>query len=266
MGDFHTRHIDSADKSEPLPPARPGGRGTKRRADRASDDLGVRLEWLLHDAGAVVERARALQEDARDLRSLIAERRLERNHWRGRAGLPPIDRRRGRSREAAPTERSDMTSKAPSTRSVLEEAGIAFEPLAHARTETALAEARALGVAAATVAKTVLVKTPTGCLRAVLPATGRLDLAKVRHFVGLGKGDLRLLSEDELALEYPEFELGAVPPFGGAHADRVLVDRRLVGHEQVVLEAGTHEDSLRLASSDLVRVTRADVVDICQDE
>jgi Ala-tRNA(Pro) deacylase len=159
-----------------------------------------------------------------------------------------------------------MTAKSTSTRSILEEAGIEFEQLAHAHTETALAEARALGVPASTVAKTVVVKTQAGSLRAVLPATERLDLGKVRRFLGLEKADVRLLSEDELAREYPEFELGAVPPFGGMSADRVLVDRRLVDQEQLVLEAGSHEDSLRLASRDLVRMTRADVVDICEDE
>jgi hypothetical protein len=33
-----------------------------------------------------------------------------------------------------------------------------------------------------------------------------------------------LASEDELARAYPEYDLGAVPPFGGASHDRVLVD------------------------------------------
>ena len=150
--------------------------------------------------------------------------------------------------------------------SLLEAAGVPFEPLAHERTETALAESRTLGVAPAAVAKTIVVASPDGHVRTVVPASERLDLRKVRTFLGLRKGDMRLLSEDELAHDYPEFELGAVPPFGGAHEDRVLVDRRLLDHQQIVLEGGTHDASLRMATGDLVRLTAAEVLDICQED
>jgi hypothetical protein len=53
---------------------------------------------------------------------------------------------------------------------LLDEAGVRYELLPHARTESALAEAEALGVAAAGVAKTLVVTTPEGYVRAVLPA------------------------------------------------------------------------------------------------
>jgi len=55
------------------------------------------------------------------------------------------------------------------------------------------------------------------------------------------------------------------PPFAGTHADRVLVDCRLVDHEQLVLEAGTHDASLRMRTSDLLDLTKGQVLDICQD-
>jgi len=45
----------------------------------------------------------------------------------------------------------------------------------------------------------------------------------------------------------------------------VLVDCRLVDHEQLVLEAGTHDASLRMRTSDLLDLTKGQVLDICQD-
>lgn len=147
---------------------------------------------------------------------------------------------------------------------VLETAGVEFEALAHRRTETAGEEARALGVAPDAVAKTIVLTTPEGHVRAVLPASERLDLHKACTALGLTKRDVGLLGEKELAQHYPEFELGAVPPFGG-RADRVLVDRRVVDHERVVLEAGTHDTSLRLRAADLLSLTGAQVLDLCQD-
>ncbi|SRR6266508_1776267 len=147
---------------------------------------------------------------------------------------------------------------------VLEGAGVEFESLAHERTETAGDEARTLGIAPDAVAKTVVLATPEGHVRAVLLASERLDLHKVRTILSLTAKEVGLLGEKELAQHYPEFELGAVPPFGG-RADRVLVDRRVVDHEHVVLEAGTHDTSLRLRTTDLLALTAAQVLDLCQD-
>lgn len=147
---------------------------------------------------------------------------------------------------------------------LLEDAGVEFEPLPHERTQSAGDEARTLGLPPDAVAKTVVLATPEGHVRAVLPASQKLDLHKVRTVLGLTSKEVSLLGEQELAQHYPEFELGAVPPFGG-RADRVLVDRRVVDHDHVVLEAGTHDTSVRLRTSDLLGLTAARVLDLCQD-
>ena len=147
---------------------------------------------------------------------------------------------------------------------VLDEAGVQYELLPHSHTETAAAEAEALGLSPSEVAKTLVVTTPSGYVRAVLPASDRLDLHKVRELLEDGK-HVELASEEDLARSYSEFELGAVPPFGGGHHDRVVVDRRLAERDSLVLEAGTHEQSVRMRTADLVRLTEATVADICED-
>jgi Ala-tRNA(Pro) deacylase len=147
---------------------------------------------------------------------------------------------------------------------VLDEAKIEYELLPHAHTETALAEAEALGVAADDVAKTLVVKVPEGYVRVVVPASARVDLKKVRELHGGGKHKVHLASEDDLRRDYPEFELGAVPPIGGRR-DPVLVDPKVAERDSVVIEAGTHEASLRIAAADLLALTGAPVTDISED-
>jgi Ala-tRNA(Pro) deacylase len=146
---------------------------------------------------------------------------------------------------------------------VLDEAGIEYEVLPHPRTETAVAEAEALGIGAGDVAKTLVVSTPGGYVRAVVQASDRIDLRKLREHVEGGKR-VHLASEEDLERDYPGFELGAVPPFGGS-GDRVLVDVRLADHESVVLEAGSHEQSVRMRTTDLLELTGAEVADLAQD-
>lgn len=136
---------------------------------------------------------------------------------------------------------------------------VPYELLTHRHTETAAAEARALGLTPDETAKTVVLRAGDEFVRAVIPASGRVDLAKAEKVLG---GPVEIVHEDVLAGAYPEFALGAVPPFGGPE-DRVLVDRRLAGVEYVVFEAGTHEESIRMRTDDLLQLADAPVVDLC---
>ena len=140
---------------------------------------------------------------------------------------------------------------------------VSYELIPHRRTQSAAAEARAIGVDPAQVAKTIVLDTGEGFVRAVLPASKRIDLRKVRVFID--SSDLHLASEQALVGAYPEFELGAVPPIGGPGHDPVLVDECLRATELVVFEAGTHEQSVRIKMADLVRVAGARFADICED-
>lgn len=145
----------------------------------------------------------------------------------------------------------------------LDEAGIPYELIRHRRTDTARGEARALSLHPSQVAKTVVLVSPEGFVRVVLPASARLDLRKVRK--AIRAGEVRLATEEELSGAYPEFELGAVPPFSLEDRDRVLVDIRLCGIDEVALEAGTHEQSVLLDMSDLLEISEAELVDVCED-
>jgi len=145
----------------------------------------------------------------------------------------------------------------------LDRAGVTYELLEHPRTERAAAEAEALGLALDEVAKTIIVGTPEGNVRVVLPASERLDIHKLREFVGGGK-ETRLLAEEDLVREYPEFELGAVPPVGGPK-DRVILDSRLAGRDTFVIEAGAHDKSVRLRPQGLIASADILVEDVCAD-
>jgi Ala-tRNA(Pro) deacylase len=134
----------------------------------------------------------------------------------------------------------------------------AFEILPHRRTESAMAEARAVGYPPDLVAKTVVVTVGDRRIRVVVPASKRLNIEKLAAVVGDG---VRLLREDELARIYPEFELGAVPPLGGPD-DGALVDVRVAKRPSVIVEAGAHDVSLKIPTHQLIAAAHADVGDV----
>lgn len=155
----------------------------------------------------------------------------------------------------------DMAVSTAALVELLRAEDVEFELLPHRRTLRAAAEARALGVLAQMVAKTLIVRDADGrCIRAVVPATRRLSIERLAAAVGAGSA--RLLTESELVNTYPQFELGAVPPVGGPAGDTVVVDRELTRGEHVVFEAGVHDASLRLRVDDLVRIADAQIAEI----
>jgi Ala-tRNA(Pro) deacylase len=147
----------------------------------------------------------------------------------------------------------------------LEEAGVDFDVLQHEHTERAADEATVLGIGPEEVAKTLVLVAQSGNVRAVVPGSERIDLHKVAGVLGIGGKKVHLATENDLARDYPDFELGAVPPFAGRE-DRVIVDERLAARDSIVLEAGSHDTSVRLKAADLVRLTSAQVADIIRVE
>ena len=69
-----------------------------------------------------------------------------------------------------------------------------------------------------------------------------------------------------MALPVGRAVLTECSPFGGASRDRVLVDSRVAEQASVVLEMGSHEQSVRLQTAGLLELTEAEIVDICKEE
>jgi len=155
-----------------------------------------------------------------------------------------------------------MISAAMELTELLEHEGISYERLPHRHTESAAEEAEALGVDPHEVAKTVVLLSGRRYVRAVIPASNRLDVHKLRELLDVREHP-HLAHEEELEAAYPTFELGAVPPVGGPAGDRVVVDRRLADRDTIVIEAGTHEESVRLGATDLLILAHAAIGDLC---
>lgn len=159
-------------------------------------------------------------------------------------------------RRAHITPQLDVAAATQDLVTVLREAGAEFELIPHRRTTTAAAEARVLGLLPQEVAKTVVTRSPTGSLvRAVVPASRRVSLSKLAAAVSAS--ELTVLHEADLVAAYPQFELGAVPPFGGPAGDTVVVDPEIAGADHVVFDAGVHDTAIRISGVALVEVTDA---------
>ena len=146
----------------------------------------------------------------------------------------------------------------------LEGEGVAFQLVEHPHTYSAFADARATHRRPESVGKTVVLCDRSGYVIAIIPASQRLDLRKLREALGTSR-QLQLVNEAEMAAEFPEFELGAVPPFGGILPAAEVVDERLLDEDRILCGGGDHMHSILIDPRDVVAVTGALVADICQD-
>jgi Ala-tRNA(Pro) deacylase len=131
----------------------------------------------------------------------------------------------------------------------LEQRGSAFELLSHRQAYTSTDEARALGIDAGEVLKTLAVRTGPGYVLAVIPASCRLDLHLARE--ALADHQARLASEEELARDFAGYQLGALPPLGALLGSQVFIDPAVLEHDRVVFAAGTQTESVRMRAREL---------------
>jgi Ala-tRNA(Pro) deacylase len=146
----------------------------------------------------------------------------------------------------------------------LDEHGIDYEVIEHGRSFTAIEEARAAELPPEQTAKVVVLHDVDGYRLAVIPATHRLDMHKVREALS-ATGSLKLATEEEMRGDFPQFEVGALPPVGPMLPTTALLDRRLLEHSRVLCAAGDHQHSLLMDPKRLAEAANAQVTDICED-
>jgi Ala-tRNA(Pro) deacylase len=147
----------------------------------------------------------------------------------------------------------------------LDEVGIAYEVVEHAQAFSAASEAVASGVRPDNAAKSVLLHCEDGYRLAVTLASDRLDLRKLSELLETSKAKLRLATEEEMRADFPDFELGAIPPLGEMLPAPEIVDRRVLDHDRVLCNGGDHTHSVLLDPKEIVRASGAQVADVCED-
>lgn len=130
-------------------------------------------------------------------------------------------------------------------RKMLQVRGIPFEELHHEATFTSQEVAHREHVSGHRVAKVVVVMANNHKpVELVLPASRHVDLALVRRALGLR--EVRLATEQEMAHYFVECEVGAVPPLRRWEDVEVIMDRSLIVEGDIVFQAGTHTDAIRV--------------------
>jgi Cys-tRNA(Pro) deacylase len=128
-------------------------------------------------------------------------------------------------------------------------------------TPTVLDAARALGVEAADIIKSVAFEARDGTVVLVVaPGDRRIDANKVAHLTGLER--LKMASPARV-LEVTGYPAGGVPPVGHPEGLRVVMDLTLLERAELIGGGGSERLLLRITPAEVVRATDALVADVC---
>lgn len=151
-------------------------------------------------------------------------------------------------------------SVSPKIKEFLEGKGISFEVMEHAPAYTAMEIAGSQHVPGKEMVKSVIVKTDGEFVMCVLPAIHMIDFEKLAN--ATGATDIQLAEESEIASLFPDYELGAEPPFGQLYGLKVIADKLLEEDESIVFNAGTHTDVIRIGFKDYKSAVNPTFADI----
>ena len=139
---------------------------------------------------------------------------------------------------------------------------IKYELIPHAEAFTAQATAQLEHVSGKKMAKVVVVRTDNDYVMTVLPAPNRVSFTKLRNLIGAK--EIRLASEEELQGLFPDCEVGAMPPFGQLFNLPFFVDIALSENKDIVFNAGTHKDSVKMSYKDYARLAQPELVEFSE--
>lgn len=136
----------------------------------------------------------------------------------------------------------------------LQAAKVKYTVAKHPVVYTAQEIAAAQHIPGRQLAKCVLVKTNRGPVLAVLPAVHLIDLKKLKAV--LGTNTLSIAKEADINAQFPDVEVGAMSPFGNLYQVPVVVDRTLEAAGEIVFNAGSHTETIKMRYQDFARLAK----------
>jgi Ala-tRNA(Pro) deacylase len=136
---------------------------------------------------------------------------------------------------------------------------IPFDVVGHPKSETALRTALAERTPPEAFAKVVMIKLKGKDAMFVIPSNRRIDTFKLNH--ELNTDDLRIEEEREFQDLFTDCERGAMPPFGFLYGVPAYADIELENQKDIYFNAGSHEETINMATHDYLRFAEAEIGD-----
>ncbi len=135
---------------------------------------------------------------------------------------------------------------------------VKYVNISHSAAYTAQEIAASAHIPGQELAKTVMVRLDGKLAMAVLPASYKVDLNALKQATRTNQ--VELAGEQEFRSQFPECELGAMPPFGNLYDLQVYVDQSLTKDDTIAFNAGSHTELIKLSYKDFESLVRPKIL------
>jgi len=135
---------------------------------------------------------------------------------------------------------------------------VKYMVISHSPAFTAQEVAAVAHIPGKEMAKTVMVKVDGEMALVVLPASMKVDFARLLD--ATGAQEVELAKEKEFRNLFPGCDLGAMPPFGNLFGLRTFVAEELTEDDFIAFNAGSLTDVIKLAYRDYQRLVNPRVL------
>ena len=149
-------------------------------------------------------------------------------------------------------------------RDYLDQNNIKYTLITHSKGYTAQELAAIMHVPGKEMAKIVILKIDGRFAMAVIPAPHKIDFERFK--VATGIKEVALASEKEFQNLFPDCEVGAMPPFGNLYGLPVYVAQPLKEDKEIVFNAGSHTEAIRMQYGDFERLVNPTVIDYTSEK
>jgi Ala-tRNA(Pro) deacylase len=134
----------------------------------------------------------------------------------------------------------------------LDKTKIGYKIIRHKTVYTAYDAAQTLKAKLGEIAKTLVIKADKNYLLAVLPASHKLDLGKLKKLIKAKKVEI---TKEGIMKKIFKVKPGAVTPFGHIYKVPVYIDKSLLRAKQIIAGAGTFEESVVMTAKNFLKAT-----------
>lgn len=140
----------------------------------------------------------------------------------------------------------------------LDRNNIPYNILTHPLAYSAHMTAHSAHIPGRNVAKTVIVKVNGQFTMIVVTANQKVNLHLLKNI--FKTTDVELAHESDFMNCFPDCELGAMPPFGFLYGMQEIVSEELTKDDEIVFNAGTHTELIRMKYEDFVNLVKPRVL------
>jgi Ala-tRNA(Pro) deacylase len=149
-------------------------------------------------------------------------------------------------------------------RGYLDQNNIKYSLITHSMAYTAQELASIMHIPGKELAKVVILKIDGQFAMAVIPAPHKIDFERLKSAIEAKQ--IELASEKEFQKLFPDCEVGAMPPFGNLYGLPVYVAKPLKEDKEIVYNAGSHTEAIRMQYVDFDRLVKPTVIEYTSEK